>query len=97
MPNTTISVRKKLAFEMMVKQVKPKPRIGRNVFWAFMVGGLICLVGQLILRFYRARGLDFYEAGAATTATLVFLAAFLTGLGVYDEVSRFGGAGGIVP
>lgn len=97
MPNTTVSVKKKQAFEKIVKQVKPKPRIGRNVFWAFMVGGLICLVGQLILSFYRARGLDFNEAGAATSATLVFLAAFLTGLGVYDEVSRFGGAGGIVP
>lgn len=97
MPNPTVSVKKKQAFEKLVKQVKPKPRIGRNVFWAFVVGGFICLVGQLILSFYRARGLDFNEAGAATSATLVFFAAFLTGLGVYDEVSRFGGAGGIVP
>lgn len=97
MSNTMVSEKQKQGYEKIVKQVKPKPRILRNVFWAFMVGGLICLVGQLILSFFRAQGLDINEAGAATSATLVFLAAFLTGLGVYDEVSRFGGAGGIVP
>lgn len=97
MPSTAVSEKQKQEYEKVVKQIKPKPRIGRNIFWAFVVGGLICLVGQFILSFFRARGLDVIDAGAATSATLVFLAAFLTGLGVYDEVSRFGGAGGIVP
>jgi len=97
MPEATVSEKQKREYQKMVQQAKPGPRIWRNVFWAFVVGGLICLVGQFILNFYRARGLELNEAGAATAATLVFLAAFLTGLGVYDEVSRFGGAGGIVP
>lgn len=97
MPNGTVSEKQKQEYEKIVKQIKPKPRIWRNSFWAFVVGGLICLVGQLILSFYQSRGLDLNEAGAAASATLVFLAAFLTGLGVYDQISRFGGAGGIVP
>jgi len=91
------SLKQKQRYTEMVKESAPKPRIFRNVFWAFVVGGLICLVGQFILNFFLARGLSVNEAGAATSTTLVFLAAFLTGVGVYDEVSRFGGAGGIVP
>ncbi|MDD3654527.1 MAG: stage V sporulation protein AC [Desulfotomaculaceae bacterium] len=98
MPDNSLPViKQKEQYAKMVKQSMPKARVGRNIFWAFVVGGLICLLGQFILNFYQALGLGASEAGAATSATLVFLAAFLTGLGVYDEVSRFGGAGGIVP
>lgn len=95
--NSMPVIKQKQQYAEMVKQNAPKPRVGRNIFWAFIVGGFICLLGQFVLNFYQARGLGINEAGAATSATLVFIAAFLTGLGVYDEVSRFGGAGGIVP
>ncbi|OPX83821.1 MAG: SpoVA protein [Pelotomaculum sp. PtaB.Bin104] len=95
--NTVPVLQQKQQYAEMVKKNAPKVRVWRNVFWAFVVGGLICLLGQFILSFYQSLGLGVTEAGAATSATLVFLAAFLTGLGVYDEVSRFGGAGGIVP
>jgi len=95
--NSIPVIKQKQQYEEMVKQITPKPRVWRNTFWAFIVGGLICLVGQFIVSFFRAQGLGVNEAGAAASATLVFLAAFLTGAGVYDEVSRFGGAGGIVP
>ncbi|MDD4169921.1 MAG: SpoVA/SpoVAEb family sporulation membrane protein, partial [Desulfotomaculaceae bacterium] len=97
MPDNANVIKQKQQYAEMVKQSVPKPRVGRNIFWAFVVGGLICLLGQFILNFYQALGLGANEARAATSATLIFLAAFLTGLGVYDEVSRFGGAGGIVP
>lgn len=97
MPGTTVSEQNKKEYQEMVRQIRPKPRIWRNVFWAFVVGGLICLVGQFILGFFKARGLDINDAGVATSATLVLIAAFLTGIGVYDEISRFAGAGGIVP
>lgn len=97
MSGITASEQQKKDYQDLVKQIRPKPRIWRNVFWAFIVGGLICLVGQFILKFFLARGLDINDAGMATAATLIFIAAFLTGVGVYDEVSRFGGAGGIVP
>jgi len=81
----------------MVNRINPKPTTARNVFWAFVVGGTICLVGQFILNFFSARGLSMDEAGAATASTLVFLAALLTGMGYYDEITKLGGAGGIVP
>lgn len=97
MSNISISEKQKQEYAEIVKRIKPKPRVWRNVFWAFVVGGFICLIGQIIYNYFLNRGLSLNEAGAATSATLVFLAAFLTGLGVYDEVSRFGGAGGIVP
>lgn len=97
MPNTSIQEIQKQEYTEMVKQLKPRPRIWRNVFWAFIVGGLICLVGQFLLRFFLGLGLSINEAGSAASGTLVFIAALLTGLGVYDEISRFGGAGGIVP
>ncbi len=97
MPNTSIQEIQKQEYTEMVKQLKPRPRIWRNVFWAFIVGGFICLVGQFLLRFFLGLGLNINEAGSAASGTLVFIAALLTGLGVYDEISRFGGAGGIVP
>jgi len=87
----------KKQYKQMVDEVKPKPRVWRNVFWAFVVGGLIALLGQFLVVFYQSRGLPLSEAGAATSATLVFLAALLTGLGIYDEIARFAGAGSIVP
>ncbi len=92
-----LSEKQKREYAEIVNQIKPKPRIWRNIFWAFIVGGLICLAGQIMLSFFLNRGLNINEAAAAASAVLVFLAAFLTGVGVYDEVSRFGGAGGIVP
>jgi stage V sporulation protein AC len=97
MSNTLIYEKQKQEYAEIVKQLRPRPRIWRNVFWAFIVGGFICLIGQLILRFFLGYGLSLNEASSAASATLVFIAALLTGLGVYDEVSRFGGAGGIVP
>jgi len=95
--SAVLSEKQKRQYAEIVNQIRPKPRIWRNIFWAFIVGGLICLSGQFILAFFLNRGLNINEAAAATSATLVFLAAFLTGVGVYDEISRFGGAGGIIP
>jgi len=89
--------KQKQQYNDMVNRIKPKPPVLRNVFWAFIAGGLISLIGQLILSFYRSQGLNINDAGAATSATLVFLAAFLTGLGIYDEITRRVGAGSIVP
>lgn len=87
----------KKQYKQMVDGVRPRPTLGRNVFWAFVVGGLIAVIGQFLMNFYQGRGLALPEAGAATSATLVFLAALFTGLGIYDEIARFAGAGSIVP
>jgi stage V sporulation protein AC len=64
---------------------------------AFLVGGLICTLGQGLIQFYLGRGLPREDAATATSMTLVFLGALLTGLGVYDDIGRFAGAGTLVP
>lgn len=87
----------KIQYEQMVILAKPKPPLIRNVFGAFIVGGAICTFGQALLNFYSSLGLDKTEAGAATSATLIFSAAILTGLGIYDSLAKYAGAGSIVP
>jgi stage V sporulation protein AC len=64
---------------------------------AFVTGGLICAGGQGLLSLYGVLGLPEEEAGAAVSVTLVFLGVLLTGLGVYDKLSRLAGAGTLVP
>lgn len=87
----------KQIYKEMVAQIKPKPTIFRNVLGAFVIGGLICVIGQSFLSIYQGFGLSQKDAGAAAAATLVFISAFLTGLGLYDEIAKFAGAGTIVP
>jgi stage V sporulation protein AC len=64
---------------------------------AFLVGGLICAIGQGILNGYTALGLEKDAAGTATSMTLVALSALLTGLSLYDNIAKFAGAGTLVP
>lgn len=75
----------------------PRSHAGRNILHAFLVGGLICCAGQLLNNLYGLTGLDQESAATAASMTLVFLAALLTGLGVYDDIARFAGAGTLVP
>ncbi len=80
-----------------IKSKQPASPAWRDVLRAFAVGGLICALGQGLTAFYMARGLDRDAAGTAVSLTLVFLGALLTGLGVYDDIARFAGAGTLVP
>ena len=64
---------------------------------AFLIGGGICVIGQVILNLAAAQGLDQTEAGTVTTICLVGLSALLTGLNLYNKIARFGGAGTLVP
>jgi len=95
-PSKPLEMQKR-QYQKLVKQVSPKPPVFRNCLWAFGVGGLICFCGQLLTNFFRGMGLSLLDAGTATSIVLVFLAALLTGLGIYDELARFAGAGTIVP
>lgn len=85
-------------YQDFVKKREPKRPIAKNCFRAFLVGGFICLLGQLISRLY-TQFFDFTEktAGDPTAATLIFLAVLLTGLGVYDHFAQWAGAGTVVP
>ncbi|PZX08171.1 stage V sporulation protein AC [Psychrobacillus insolitus] len=85
-------------FEDIVEKQNPKTPMFTNMLKAFLVGGIICTIGQLIIFFY-IRFFSFTERTAAnpTAATLVFIAMLLTGFGYYKKISQFAGAGSAVP
>lgn len=81
----------------MVEQAsKPSPII-KDTFRAFIVGGGICVLGQLLLTFYSKMMADQQGAKTLVSVTLIFLAAVLTGFGVFDKIAKFAGAGTLVP
>lgn len=88
--------------QQQYQQLEQKHELKRPVFKncvkAFLVGGLICLIGQAITYFYIAF-FNFTEqtAGNPTVATMVFISMLLTGFGVYDRLGQFAGAGSAVP
>lgn len=84
-------------YQDLAKRQKPKPPIVRNVFVAYLVGGLICVIGQAVAKFYMRLGFSVEDAGSPTVATLILIAAVLTGLGIYDVIGQFAGAGAAVP
>ena len=80
-----------------IKQKSPKSPLLPDMLKAFIVGGIICTIGQAVINGWTAAGLDEETAANATCVTMVFLGAFLTALGVYDRIARFAGAGTLVP
>lgn len=77
-------------------KAKPSP-VGKNMVWAFLVGGGICTAGQALNDGYRHMGLGTDEAGTAVSITLIFITALLTGIGVFDRIAKHAGAGTLVP
>lgn len=76
---------------------QPRSRLGRNMLRAFLVGGAICCVGQLINELYMTLNFTKQAAGSLGSVTLVFIGALLTGLGVYDRLGKYAGGGSLVP
>ena len=81
----------------IVQDMAPKSPLKKDCLNAFLIGGLICTLGQLIMNGYAALGLSKEDAGTATSMTLVALAALLTGLSLYDNIAKYAGAGTLVP
>ena len=81
----------------LVKEMSPKSPMGRDCFNAFWIGGLICVLGQLLMNGFGALGMEKEQAGTAASMTLVALSALLTGLSVYDDIAKHAGAGTLVP
>jgi len=71
--------------------------MGKDCVFAFVIGGLICTLGQVFVELYGKLGLDQENAGTAASMTLVALSALLTGLSLYDNIAKFAGAGTLVP
>lgn len=84
-------------YNAYVKSIAPASPLSMDMVKAFVSGGAICCVGQLILNLYLSYGLARLDAAAATSITMVLIGAALTGLGVYDKMAKFSGAGTLVP
>ena len=81
---------------LVARMAKPSP-MGKDLLFAFLIGGGICAVGQLIQTGWQALGLDRESAGTATTMTLIFLSALFTALDCYNSLAKYAGAGTLVP
>jgi len=84
-------------YAKLVQEMAPKSPVFKDCILAFLVGGLICTIGQVFLNAYTALGLEKTDAGTATSMSLVFLSALLTGLSLYDNIAKHAGAGTLVP
>ena len=84
-------------YQALVEEMSPKSPIWKDCLGAFVIGGLICTLGQVFLNFYSKWGLDKDAAGTAASMTLVALSALLTGLSLYDNIAKHAGAGTLVP
>ena len=84
-------------YQDYVKKKAKKSSIVKDVVLAFLIGGAICVLGQLIQNAWSGLGLEKEDAGSATSIYLVFLSALTTGLNFYNKLARFGGAGTLVP
>ena len=84
-------------YARLVGDLAPKSPKLRDYLGAFCIGGTICLVGQLFMNWYASMGLDEKATGTAVCMTLITLSALLTGLSLYDNIAKYGGAGTLVP
>ena len=81
----------------LVQELAPKSPIWKDCIKAFLVGGFICLLGQIAMNIYQNLGLNEVNAGTAASMSLVALSALLTGLSIYDDIAKHAGAGTLVP
>lgn len=84
-------------YKTLAQQYTPKQTVLKNSAMAFLVGGLICAIGQMLVNLFTQIGYSSAEASTASSATIIFMGALLTGLGVYDEIGKISGAGSIIP
>lgn len=84
-------------YAQLNKKASPPSKSYKNIPGAFVIGGLICTLGQGLSNLYQSMGLDKDTAGTVVSVSLVFLSALLTGLKVYDKIAKHAGAGTLVP
>lgn len=97
--NTTQMEQKKQekAYEQYVKDKTPVHNVWLNMVKAFIVGGIICTIGQFITNYCSAKGLSEEVSGGWTALILVLLSVILTGINIYPSIAKWGGAGALVP
>ena len=83
-------------YKSYVFEKMPKSSHWKNMFWAFIIGGTICTIGQAFIELYSI-WFSKQDASVLASSTLVLIAALMTGFGVYDVIGRFAGAGSTIP
>ena len=84
-------------YARLVDELTPGSRHLRGCLRAFWVGGLICAIGQALTMLARTLELGELTAPMFTSCALIFLGTTLTGIGVYDRIGKYAGAGSVVP
>lgn len=92
-----VSEKQKQEYSEYVKKVTPTHNLWMQMVRAFIVGGIICCLGQFILNTATNMGLDKQTAGSWCSLLLVLLSVLLTGFGIYSKLVKWGGAGALVP
>ncbi len=87
----------KQQYDTMVKKISPNSKSWIDIPKAFVIGGIICCIGQALTDIYKSVGFDDKTAAAWTSITLVLASALLTGFGLYEKIAKHGGAGTLVP
>lgn len=87
----------KKQYDEMVKQASPNSPVGKDCLFAFLFGGAICTVGQVLCQLYQNLGLELKDARAFVSVSLILLSAILTAVGWYDQMAKYAGAGTLVP
>ena len=84
-------------YQEMVKTASPNSHLWTDCLKAFCIGGAICAFGEAIAKWYIYMGIDVEKSALLMPVTLIFLAAFLTGVGLYEKLGKIAGAGSVVP
>ena len=91
------SEKKKQEYNEYVERITPNNNLWKDMFNAFWIGGLICLMGQVWFEIFTYFGMGKEDAAAWTTLTLILESVLLTGIGLYPKIAKVGGAGCLVP
>ena len=84
-------------YDKIVKKNSPKSKLFTNCIKAFLIGGTICTLGQILFTVYQNLRLDEKMSKTLVSVSLIFLGILLTAIGVYDKIAKHGGAGTLVP
>ncbi len=95
--NSENPLESKQEYQKLVEKKSPNSPILKNCFNAFWVGGLICTIGQIISNICKERGFDIATSGTIVSIILIGIAAFLTGLNLFNKIGKFAGAGSLIP
>ncbi len=86
-----------IEYQSYVDAKTPNSPILRNLICSFLVGGLICSIGQIIFEYFKLKGFDDTSSYTIVSISLIFITAFLTSLNIFNKIGKFAGAGSFVP